>query len=106
MTLRIKDRHICPGEVCSQCDEPAVIKKLFRLDDHEWELYACRQCAANNEYYWGVCMRCSLPTATDLCSVCEQELKGQRSPFTSTVDYIVAVTGMFRYAALRYGART
>lgn len=106
MKLRIKDHHIISGEVCSQCNEPAVIKKMFSLDDHEWELYACRRCMADNEFYIGVCMRCSMPTRGDLCSVCEQELRGQRSAFSDTRDFLFAATAMFRYGAMRYPGTT
>jgi hypothetical protein len=109
VTLFIVDKHIVSGCICSQCNGPAIIKKLFRLGEFEWELYACRTCRSDNEFYdWNqaYCARCSMPDKDILCATCKQELQGQNRFLSDTRQYLSAATAMFRYGAIRYSGGT
>lgn len=107
MTLFIVDKRIPSGYVCSQCDQPAVIKKFFRLEDYEWEFYSCKECRYYNEIYLGQnCRRCSLPESAPLCGLCTQELNGGNRYITETVSFMTKVSAMFAYANFRYSGGT
>jgi hypothetical protein len=100
--LAIVDIRIGPGNVCTQCNQPAVIKKFFRMSDYEWEAYACRTCRGYNEFFeFPCCARCSMP-GDRLCSLCMQELEGRRSFISDTIQFAARLTAMFNYGNIRY----
>lgn len=107
MRLCIIDVHVRPGEICTQCSEPAVIKKLYRIQDYEWEMYSCRSCRRHNEFYQdGRCVRCGMPHRELICRLCVQELEGRQSSIRDTEGFMARLTAMFLYANVRYSGGT